>query len=168
MKEGLGFLSVALLGFAGIALFVGSFIIWNTFSMQVAQRTRELALLRAIGATRRQVMRAILAEALVLGLVASALGVVLGLALARGLSALMTALGVRAAHRVAAHPAEHRLDRPPGRHRGDGRRRGGTGSTGDPGAAHRGAAGRGADDAAVLPDPRWPSVWCSPRPASPA
>ncbi len=92
VKEGLGFLRVALLGFAGIALFVGSFIIWNTFSMQVAQRTRELALLRAIGATRRQVMRTILAEALVLGLVASALGIVLGLAMARGLSALMTAL----------------------------------------------------------------------------
>jgi putative ABC transport system permease protein len=93
VKEGLGFLSIALLGFAGIALFVGSFIIWNTFSMQVAQRTRELALLRAIGATRRQVMRAILAEAVVLGLVASAIGILLGLGMARGLSAVMTAFG---------------------------------------------------------------------------
>ena len=74
VKEGLGFLTIALIGFAGIALFVGSFIIWNTFSMQVAQRTRELALLRAIGATRRQVMRTILAEALVLGPAASAIG----------------------------------------------------------------------------------------------
>src|SRR3954469_2400480 len=93
VKKGLGFLSIALEGFAGIALFVGSFIIWNTFSMQVAQRTRELALFRAIGATRRQVMRTILAEAVVLGLVASALGILLGLGMAKALSALMTTFG---------------------------------------------------------------------------
>src|SRR3954471_15524348 len=93
VKKGLGFLSIALMGFAGIALFVGSFIIWNTFSMQVAQRTRELALFRAIGATRRQVMRTILAEAVVLGLVASAIGIVLGLGMAKALSALMTTFG---------------------------------------------------------------------------
>src|SRR3954447_15890054 len=94
IKKGLGFLSIALMGFAGIALFVGSFIIWNTFSMQVAQRTRELALFRAIGATRRQVMRTILAEAVVLGLVASALGIVLGLGMAKALSAVMTVFGL--------------------------------------------------------------------------
>src|SRR3954468_5085247 len=93
VKDGLGFLKVALLGFAGIALFVGSFIIWNTFSMQVAQRTRELALFRAIGATPRQAMRAILAEAVVLGLVASTIGILLGLVMAKGLSSLMTAFG---------------------------------------------------------------------------
>ena len=83
-RRGSGFLSIALMGFAGVALFVGAFIIWNTFSMQVAQRTRELALLRAIGATRRQVMRALLAESLVLGLVASVVGVMLGMGLATG------------------------------------------------------------------------------------
>ena len=88
VKEGLGFFTMLLLTLAGIALFVGSFIIWNTFSMQVAQRTRELALLRAIGATRRQVMRTILAEAVVLGVSASAIGVALGVGMARGLSAL--------------------------------------------------------------------------------
>jgi putative ABC transport system permease protein len=92
-KEGLGFLNVALLSFAGIALFVGSFIIWNTFSMQVAQRTRELALLRAIGATRRQVMRTLIAESLVLGFLSSVAGVLLGVALARGLVALMDGFG---------------------------------------------------------------------------
>ena len=58
--------------FAGIALFVGSFIIWNTFTMIVTQRSREIALLRAIGATRRQVMRSLLLEALLLGVAASA------------------------------------------------------------------------------------------------
>jgi putative ABC transport system permease protein len=93
VNDSLGFLNVALLGFAGVALFVGSFIIWNTFSMQVAQRTRELALLRAIGATRRQVLSGILLEALLVGLVASVLGILLGVGMARGLSALMTSFG---------------------------------------------------------------------------
>ena len=92
-KDGLGFLTIALTVFAGIALFVGSFIIWNTFSMQVAQRSRELALLRAIGATRRQVMRTILAEAVLLGLVASAIGIILGVGMARGLTGLMDGFG---------------------------------------------------------------------------
>jgi putative ABC transport system permease protein len=94
VKESLGFLTIALTAFAGIALFVGSFIIWNAFSMQVAQRTRELALLRAIGATRAQVMRTILVEALLLALVASGAGIALGVGLARGLSALMDGFGI--------------------------------------------------------------------------
>jgi putative ABC transport system permease protein len=93
VQEDLKFVSVAMTIFAGIALFVGSFIIWNTFSMQVAQRTRELALLRAIGATRRQVMRTIVAEAAALGLVASALGLGLGIGAAYGLSSLLSAFG---------------------------------------------------------------------------
>ncbi len=88
------FFNDALLVFAGIALFVGSFIIWNTFSMQVTQRTRELALIRAIGATRRQVMRTVLVEALVLGLGASVLGLGLGVGVARGLPLVMSALGL--------------------------------------------------------------------------
>ncbi len=79
--------------FAGIALFVGGFIIWNTFTMIITQRSREIALLRAIGATRRQVLRTLLFEALVIGLGASAIGVVLGLGVAEGLTALMEALG---------------------------------------------------------------------------
>jgi putative ABC transport system permease protein len=93
VKDSLGFLNIALLGFAGVALFVGSFIIWNTFSMQVAQRTREFALLRAIGATRAQVMRGVLLEALILGVAASVIGIALGVGMARGLSALMTTFG---------------------------------------------------------------------------
>jgi putative ABC transport system permease protein len=94
LKENVGFLTIALMAFAGIALFVGGFIIWNTFSMQVAQRSRELALLRAIGATRPQVMRTILAEAVVLGAAASAVGIVLGVGMARGLTALMDVFGL--------------------------------------------------------------------------
>jgi putative ABC transport system permease protein len=89
----LSFVTVVFSIFAGIALFVGSFIIWNTFTMVVVQRTREVALLRAVGATRGQVMRSLVAEALLLGLSASALGVLLGVGVAKGLAALMDGLG---------------------------------------------------------------------------
>ena len=80
--------------FAAIALFVGSFIIWNTFTMTVTQRQREIALLRAIGARRRQVLGGLLLEALVLGLAASAAGIGLGIGVAKGLKALMDAIGL--------------------------------------------------------------------------
>ncbi|KNB50990.1 ABC transporter permease [Streptomyces caatingaensis] len=79
--------------FAGIALFVGVFIIANTFTMLIAQRTREIALLRAVGASRRQVVRSVLIEAGVLGLVASAVGFVLGLGIAVGLRSVLDANG---------------------------------------------------------------------------
>jgi putative ABC transport system permease protein len=82
-----------LLGFAGIALFVGIFLIANTFSMLVAQRTRELALLRAVGATRRQVTRSVLIEAGALGGASAVVGVVLGLGVAAGLRPLLNSAG---------------------------------------------------------------------------
>ena len=88
-----GFLTPALLAFAGAALLVGAFIIFNTFSITVAQRTREFAVLRSLGATRRQVLGAMLAEALALGAVASVLGIAVGVGFARVLSALFDALG---------------------------------------------------------------------------
>jgi putative ABC transport system permease protein len=94
LGKSLGIVNKALLVFAGVALFVGSFIIWNTFAMQVTQRTRELALLRAIGATRRQVMRNVLVEAFLLGLTASALGLGLGLGVARGLPLVLSGFGL--------------------------------------------------------------------------
>jgi putative ABC transport system permease protein len=81
-----------LLAFAGIALFVGAFVIFNTISMTVAQRTREFATLRTIGASRRQVLRSVLLESAAVGAVASTLGVVLGLGLARALEALFKGL----------------------------------------------------------------------------
>ncbi|NJP69021.1 ABC transporter permease [Streptomyces spiramenti] len=83
-----------LLGFAGIALLVGIFLIVNTFTMLVAQRTREIGLFRAIGASRKQVNRSVLIEALILGVVGSVLGFLLGVALAVGLMALMGAFGL--------------------------------------------------------------------------
>ncbi|MBA2641937.1 MAG: ABC transporter permease, partial [Actinobacteria bacterium] len=86
-----GFTSIIryfLLAFAGIALFVGSFVIFNTFSITVAQRTREFATLRTIGASRRQVLGSVILESLVIGLVASLIGLMLGLLLAEGIQAL--------------------------------------------------------------------------------
>ncbi|MGW1077117.1 ABC transporter permease [Streptomyces sp. NPDC002537] len=82
-----------LLVFAGISLFVGVFIIANTFTMLIAQRTREIALLRAVGASRRQVVRSVLVEAGLLGLVASAVGFVLGLGIAAGMRPVLNSTG---------------------------------------------------------------------------
>ncbi|WP_127503476.1 ABC transporter permease [Actinoplanes solisilvae] len=87
-KEALGFFNNILLGFAGVALFVGTFLILNTFSIIVAQRTRELALMRALGAGRRQVIGSVLLEAVVIGLVAAALGLGAGV----GVGALLVTL----------------------------------------------------------------------------
>ncbi|GHF77614.1 ABC transporter permease [Streptomyces griseosporeus] len=86
-------LKQGLLVFAGIALFVGTFIIANTFTMLVAQRTKELALLRAVGASRRQVTRSVLVEAFVVGAVAGVAGLVAGIGIGAGLKALMGTLG---------------------------------------------------------------------------
>ncbi len=82
-----------LLGFAAIALLVGSFVIANTLAITIAQRVRELATLRAIGASRRQVLRSVMLEALAVGLVASLLGLAAGIGLAKGLTALLEAVG---------------------------------------------------------------------------
>ena len=89
----IGIFSTFLLVFALIALFVGSFIIYNTFSIIVAQRTRELALLRALGASRGQVLRSIVLEAFFVGLTASIAGVGCGVLLAIGLNKLMQSIG---------------------------------------------------------------------------
>jgi putative ABC transport system permease protein len=88
-----GFLTPMLLALSGAALLVGAFIIFNTFSITVAQRTREFALLRALGSTRRQIVAAVAGEALALGVVASALGLVGGLGFAKLLRALFDAAG---------------------------------------------------------------------------
>jgi putative ABC transport system permease protein len=87
--EQLGFITIFFLVFALIAVFVGAFVIYNSFAIVVAQRTREMALLRAIGARRRQVRRAVVVEAVVVGLVGSAIGFVVGLGLAALLGAIL-------------------------------------------------------------------------------
>ncbi|MCZ1000470.1 ABC transporter permease [Streptomyces mirabilis] len=86
-------MKTGLLVFAGIALFVGTFIIANTFTMLVAQRTKELALLRAVGASRRQVTRSVLVEAFVVGTVAAVAGLLAGIGIGAGMRSLMGSLG---------------------------------------------------------------------------
>jgi len=88
------FIRYFLVGFGMVALFVGGFVIFNTLSITVAQRTRELATLRTLGASRRQVLRSVVLEALLIGLFASAVGLLAGIGLAKGLSALFSSLGM--------------------------------------------------------------------------
>ena len=92
VANALAFITYILLGFGIVALLVGTFIIYNTFSMIVAQRQRELALLRAIGAGRRQVRRSVTTEAVLIGLLGSGLGLGGGIGLAYGLHALLDGL----------------------------------------------------------------------------
>ncbi len=95
VKKSLAFFNTLLLVFAAVALFVGSFIIYNTFSIIVAQRRKENALLRAIGASQRQVQSALLVEALIMGVLGSALGFVFGFAMAEMLRGLLTSVGIK-------------------------------------------------------------------------
>ena len=88
------FIRYFLLAFAGIALFVGAFVIFNTLSITVAQRTRELATLRTIGASRRQVLWSVVLEGAIVGAIASVIGLFLGLALAKLLNALLASIGI--------------------------------------------------------------------------
>jgi putative ABC transport system permease protein len=94
VDQALSFFSTALLVFAFISLFVGGFTIFNTFSIIVGQRTRELALLRIVGANRRQVFRSVLGEAAITGLVSSVIGLGLGVLAAVGLQALLRGFGI--------------------------------------------------------------------------
>ena len=89
----LNFLQDFLLAFGGIALFVGSFVIANSLSITIAQRTRELATLRTLGASRRQVLGSIMVESLVIGLLSSIVGILVGLGLGTGLFKLFDAVG---------------------------------------------------------------------------
>jgi putative ABC transport system permease protein len=94
ISQALGFFSTALLVFGFIALFVGAFTIFNTFSIIVGQRTKELALLRIVGASRRQVFRSVLGEAAIVGVVSSLIGLGLGVLAAIGLEALLKGFGI--------------------------------------------------------------------------
>jgi putative ABC transport system permease protein len=92
--EFIGFLETALLIFAGVALFVASFLIFNTFSITVAQRTREFAMLRTLGANRRQIITSVVVEAFAIGLLASVLGLLAGLAYAPLIGTVFEAVGI--------------------------------------------------------------------------
>src|SRR5262245_1969202 len=94
IADDLSFLKITLLVFAFVSLFVGAFLIFNTFSITVAQRTREFGMLRTLGATRRQVLGSVLLEALVLGLFGALSGLLGGLAFAAGINALFKGIGI--------------------------------------------------------------------------
>ena len=94
LQQFIDIIRIVLLGFAGIAVLVGAFTIFNALSITVAQRTRELGLLRMVGASRRQVLGGVMLEALVIGVVASLVGIALGVGLAQGLVALFAGLGL--------------------------------------------------------------------------
>src|SRR3954464_4636367 len=94
----ISFLRYALLAFAGISLFVGAFVIANTLSITIAQRMREFATLRTLGASRRQVLWSVVIEAFVIGLLGSVIGLFLGLGLAKLLNALFVAIGIDLPH----------------------------------------------------------------------
>lgn len=93
IKDAFGFLSTALLVFAAVALLVGTFLIFNTFSITVAQRTSEFALLRTLGASRRQLLGSVLLEAAVVGALASGLGILGGIGFVELITALFAGLG---------------------------------------------------------------------------
>jgi putative ABC transport system permease protein len=94
LNSQLGVLTTFFAAFAGVAMFVGAFVIWNTFSILIGQRSRQLALLRALGASRGQVFGSVLAEAAAVGIAGAVAGAVLGLAVSRGLVALLSAFGL--------------------------------------------------------------------------
>src|SRR5215469_3067723 len=94
LNSQLGVLTTFFVAFAGIAMFVGAFVIWNTFSIMIGQRSRQLALLRALGAGRRQVFGSVLAEAAAVGVAGVLAGALLGIGVARGLAALLGTFGL--------------------------------------------------------------------------
>jgi len=93
IKDGFSFLTIALLVFAGISVFVGAFLIFNTFSITVAQRTREFGMLRTLGASSRQVLASVVTEALILGILASVIGIGLGFGFVQLVTAAFKAIG---------------------------------------------------------------------------
>ena len=93
IKEDLSFLTIFLLVFAGVAVVVGGFLIFNTFSITIAQRIREFGLLRTLGATRRQVLTSVVVEAMAIGAIGSLLGLAGGLAFAPAINALFESIG---------------------------------------------------------------------------
>ena len=158
LSDALGFIRTALLVFAAVALLVGSFLIFNTFSVTVAQRTKEFALLRTLGASRGQVLRSVLAETFVIGLVASLIGIACGLALAPGLAALLSSFGIDLG--TTSTVLEPRTDRRRSRGRDRGHRRSrascppGARPAIEPVAAMRDSVTPGAGRAAPAPDRR--------------
>ena len=137
------FLKPALLSFGGIAVLVGAFIIFNAFSMTVAQRRREFAMVRALGASRRQVLVSVTVEALAMGVFASLLGMVAGLGVAAGVNQLFQAIKVDIPHSGLVLAPRTIVDRPGRRRPRDAALGGDPRDARDARPAHGRPAGRG-------------------------
>ena len=144
LEQFISIIRIALLVFGGVAILVGAFTIFNTLSITVAQRTRELGLLRMVGGFRRQVLGSVLVEALVIGIGASVVGLFAGLGLAKALDALFDAmkLSLPEAGTVFAAPDDRRVAA--AGHARDAAGRPAAGVAGDAGRPRRGAARHGA------------------------
>ena len=140
LEQFISIIRIALLVFGGVAILVGAFTIFNTLSITVAQRTRELGLLRMVGAHRRQVLGSVLVEALAIGVLASVVGLVAGLGLAKALDALFDAMGLALPEAGTVFAARTIVVAAARRHARHARRRPAAGLAGDPRRAGRGAA----------------------------
>ena len=153
VRQFLGFFTDALLGFAAIGVVVGAFIIFNTFTILVTQRTRELGLLRAMGATGGQVVRSVVLEAFLVAAVASVLGLLAGIGLGVGLLQLLRDLGLDLPDTTTVLLDAHGGRVARRRHRGHGGRRGPPGGARGPGATGGGDRRRGAPGSGWVPPP---------------
>ena len=151
LESNLSFLRTFLLVFAYVALVVGAFIIFNTFSITVAQRTREFGLLRTLGASRAQVMRSVVEEGLLLGVVGAVLGLFGGIGLAPALDGLFKAFGADLPDSGTVLETQHDRRLAAGGHRRDRARRPGAGAARHARAAAGGDA-RGRGDPAAAAD----------------
>ncbi len=173
IQDSFSFLTTALLVFAGVAVFVGAFLIFNTFSITVAQRAREFAMLRTLGASSRQVLVAVLVEAALVGVLASVLGIAGGFAFVELIKAAFVGARLGASDRRTHAHRDDDWDRARGR-RADDRGRGAQPrAAGDPGGAARGAGriqgqhGRGGGALAPPPDHRLGPAHRWSRPVAP-
>ena len=137
LRDDLSFFNTFLLAFAYVSLFVGMFIIYNTFSIVVAQRTKDLAMLRAVGASRRQVLWSVFVEALAVGVLASGIGLALGVVMSFGLKGLLAARRHRDPVGSDRHGHGHHRDRGGRRCRRDGPVGHRSRHAGQPGRPHR-------------------------------
>ena len=140
LKQFIGIIKTVLLVFGGVAVLVGAFTIFNTLSITVAQRTREFAMLRMVGAARRQVLGSVMIEALALGLGASIIGIAAGFGIAAGLNAVFGALDLSLPAVGHGVRGPHRDRGAAGRHAGDAGRRLPPGAAGDEDRSRRRAA----------------------------
>ena len=149
--KAMAYIRYFLLGFGGIALFVGAFVIFNTLSITVAQRTREFATLRTLGASRKQVLRSVRLEGLAIGLISARRSVsFLGFGIAKGMLVLFSADGRRPTEGRHGVRAAHRRRLAAGRHRDHAARDARARAARDPGSPdRRGPRGRGAARLAV-------------------